>query len=268
MCHQLPGGERGAEILVWEQQVTQGPETGGGAMSGGSLVCTKQIPPSSPCCLRLGYLGSLCFAKVIFMTAWARDGQCLARSLPPPFSPHLCTDTTFLAPWDSDLWFPWRQPSGKPGDSELTFEIKPIPQASGGILLWLLSRDFCLRPPILLLWPPQALETQPSPCADSQNVLGIDGFQHRLNWTDSLVSVCLLHPPSWFQRLRWDHCSIFSLLLMRRCSLITRRWSSELTSFILVDLAKNSWIFLCFSWTTWFFISRSAKATELAVRAN
>ena len=96
-------------------------------------------------------------------------------------------------------------------------------------------------------------------CVDSQNVLGIDGFQRRLHWTDSPVSVCLLHPPSWFSRLCWDHCSIFSLLLMRRCSLITRRWIPALTSFISVDLAKNAWIFLGFTWTAWFFVSRSAR---------
>lgn len=41
-----------------------------------------------------------------------------------------------------------------------------------------------------------------------------------------------------------SHCPIFSPLLMRRCSLITRCWILELLSFVSEDLAKCSWIFL------------------------
>lgn len=74
---------------------------------------------------------------------------------------------------------------------------------------------------------------------DSQNTLWINGVQCALNLTDSLVSVCLLHQPSWFSRLGrssgWD-LSLPHILAITNEALFLNYW-----------LLDTRTVFLCFS---------------------
>lgn len=93
-----------------------------------------------------------------------------------------------------------------------------------------------------------------------------------LDWL--MVSICLLHWPSWFCGLSRSsaepsQCSTSSLLLMRRCSLITRYWIPEGLSFVSEDLAKGLWRFLedvIHCRILPFF--GSTKVTKLIIRAS
>lgn len=161
---------------------------------------------------------------------------------------HLSTDPAFRAHWNG-VFRSFSTPFLRSlCQSELTFAMKPTPQDCLEFWLWVLY--FVLRASHLIAVTFAALGTQstircwftecpPDQWRSVSAQLRLTHWYLFISSTDqagSLGSAGVLAETS--------HCPIFSPLLMRRCSLITRCWILELLSFVSEDLAKCSWIFL------------------------
>ena len=171
------------------------------------------------------------------MRVWARAGKCLAQWLSPPHTLaqvplFLLTGTGAPDPSQWSILCSLQQ-------SESMFEMKPSPYAC--LKLWLWIPYHCLSSSISAHYCDfhRTWRLRAQFGVDLQNALCINGVQCILNLTDSLVSIYLLHQPSWFSRLcrssGWD-LSLPHIVSITNEVLFLNYW-----------VLKTRIVFLCFS---------------------
>lgn len=198
------------------------------------------------------------------MTEWATGDRCLAHLPPSPFSPHLLLVTGIVVSAPSQCSVP---SSLHPWESAI--EVKCLPYAYLELLLWILDSNVFPRHLILVSWLSQNLETQRSSVLTPR--LSSASMAVSVYWT-WLTHWYLFVPSSSSNQAgslglagvlaETSPYSIFSSLVMRRCSLITRCWIPELISFVSMNLAKSSRILLALDTNWQIFHFQNAKITK------